>query len=89
MSARIFTLPFRSRESGTWSSTTIWSNLSAERHPGGDYDASEQFHRPAMRACINQATSKAVAAVNSPLLTKLHNGETGATEKVADVAPQR
>jgi len=54
----------------------------------GDYDALEQMHLPAVRACIHKATSEAVAAVDSPLLTRLYNGETGATEKVADIAPQ-
>jgi UrcA family protein len=52
----------------------------------GDYDALEQMHRPAVRACIKSATSEAVAAVNSPLLTRFHNSNTGNTEKVASLA---
>jgi UrcA family protein len=52
----------------------------------GDYDIREQMFRPAVRACINHATSEAVAAVHSPLLTSLYNAKTGKTEKVASIA---
>jgi UrcA family protein len=45
----------------------------------GSWDSLSQ--RPAVMACIDEAVSRAVAQVNRPMLTSLHEAKTGKSDK--------
>jgi UrcA family protein len=54
----------------------------------GDYDSFSLSRQPSVRACIDQATSQAIAKIDSPMLTSLYLAKTGKTAKqVAANAP--
>jgi UrcA family protein len=47
----------------------------------GMYDRFNLSQSHAIQICVNEAVSRAVAQVNSPVLTSLHNAKTGKADK--------
>jgi hypothetical protein len=49
----------------------------------GNWDSFDLAQLHALRTCVNDSVSRAVAQVNNPMLTSLNNAKTGKADKKA------